>query len=85
VGNSQEHHNPRYEAVTSPLKDIEESGKKGSTKNYAKSPAFQNVGKVEGECGLIETVLLLEYEGLIQAQGQCWKGGKKSQEKDKHN
>jgi hypothetical protein len=85
IGNSQEHHEPRYEAIASPFKDIEKSGKKGSTKNYAKSPAFQHVDKVEGECGLIETMLLLEDEGLIQAKGQGWKGRKKSQQKDKHN
>jgi hypothetical protein len=83
--NSQEHHEPRYETVASPLKNIEEGGKKGSTKNYAQSPAFQHVGKVEGECGLIETMLLLEDEGLIQAKRQGWKSGKKCQEKDKHN
>lgn len=64
-GYAQEHHNPRYEAVASPLKDIEKGGKKGGPECYAKSPAFQHVYKVEGEGHLIKAMLLLEDKGLI--------------------
>ena len=64
-GYPQEHHNPRYKAVASPLKDIEEGGKKGSAECYAKSPAFQHVCKVEGEGHLIKAMLLLEDKSLI--------------------
>jgi hypothetical protein len=62
---SQKHHDPRYEAVASPLEDIEEGRNKGCANNYAKSPAFQYVRKVKGEGGLIKAVLLLEDKSLI--------------------
>lgn len=64
-GHPQEHHNPRYEAVASPLKDIEKGGKEGGAEDYAKSPAFQHVCKVEGEGHLIKAVLFLEDKSLI--------------------
>jgi hypothetical protein len=64
-GTSQKYHDPRYEAVTSPLKDIEECGKSGGTNDYAESPTFQYVCKKQGEGGLVKTVLLLKDEGLI--------------------
>jgi hypothetical protein len=61
----QEHHDPRYEAIASPLKDIEKGGKKGSAEYHAKSPAFQHVRKVEGDGHLIKAMLLLEDKSLI--------------------
>ena len=64
-GYPQEHHDPRYEAVASPLEDIEKGGKKGGAECYAKSPAFQHVCKVEREGHFIETMLLFEDKGLI--------------------
>ncbi len=64
-GYPQEHHDPRYEAVASPLKDIEKGGKKGRAECYAKSPAFQHVDKVEGEGHLIKAMLFLEDKSLI--------------------
>jgi hypothetical protein len=62
---SQKHHDPRYEAVAGPLEDIEKGGKKRGANYYAKSPTFQHVCKVEGECALIKAVLLLEDKSLI--------------------
>jgi hypothetical protein len=74
-GYSQKHHDPRYEAVTGPFKDIEKGRKKGGANNYAKSPAFQHVCKVEGKGGLIKPVPLLKDKSLIQAKRHGWKGG----------
>lgn len=64
-GYPQEHHDPRYEAVASPLKDIEKGGKKGGAERYAKGPAFQHVCKVEGEGHFVKAMLLLEDKSLI--------------------
>lgn len=64
-GYPQKHHDPRYEAVTGPLKDIEKGRKKGGANNNSKSPAFQHVCEVEGKSGLIKTMLLLEDKSLI--------------------
>ena len=61
----QKHHDPRHEAVTGPLEDIEECGKKGGTNNDAECPAFQHVYEVQGGGNLVETVALLEDEGFI--------------------
>ena len=71
-GNLQEHHDPGHEAVTSPLKDVEKGSEKRCAQNNAKGPAFDHVDKVEGECGLIEAMLLLKHEGLIQTERQRW-------------
>ncbi len=65
LGYLQEHHDPRYKAVASPLEDIEKGGKKGGTESHAKSPAFQHVRKIEGDGHFIEPVLLLEDKCLI--------------------
>ena len=64
-GDSQKHHDPRYKTVTGPLEDVKKCGKKGDANNYAKSRAFYQVRKVEGEGGLIKTVLLLKDKSLI--------------------
>jgi len=64
-GYPQEYHDPRYEAVTSPLKDIEKGGKKRGADYYANNPAFQHVCKVEGEGHLVKAMLLLEDKSLI--------------------
>jgi len=84
-GYRQEHHDPGYEAVASPLKDIEKGGKKGGAECYTKSPAFQHVYKVEREGHLIKAMLLLEDKSLIQAKRQGCKVGNKCQEKNKEN
>lgn len=74
----QKHHDPRDEAITSPLKDVEEGSENGGAQNNAKSPAFDHIDKVEGECSLIEAMLLLEHEGLIQTDGQSRECGSES-------
>jgi hypothetical protein len=78
VLNLQKHHNPGHEAITSPLKDVEEGSEKGCTQDNAKGPAFDYVDKVEGECSLIEAMLLLKHEGLIQTERQGRKCGSES-------
>lgn len=75
LGNLQKHHDPGHEAVASPLKDVEEGCEKGCAQNNAKSPAFDHVDKIEGECSLIEAMLFLKYEGLIQTERQSWESG----------
>lgn len=64
-GTLQKHHDPRYEAIASPFKDIEERSKYGGTENNAESPTFQHVNKVQGRGRLVETMFLFEDEGLI--------------------
>ena len=73
--NLQEHHDPGHEAVASPLKDVEKGSEKRCTQNNAKGPAFDHVDKVEGECSLIEAMLLLKHEGLIETERQSWECG----------
>lgn len=64
-GDLQKHHDPGYKTVAGPLNDIQKGRQNGGAQNYTKSPAFQHICKVEGKCGLIETMLFLEDEGLI--------------------
>ena len=64
----QETHQPRNEAVASPLEDPEEARECGLTDHDGKEPSFQHVCDEEPGCGFVEAMTLLEDEGLVDRQ-----------------
>ena len=66
----QEGHEPRHKTITGPFEDGQEDGQEGRSNGKSDEPAFENVGHEHPRGGLVETVLLLEDEGLIDGEGE---------------
>ena len=58
VNHLQERHEPRDETITSPLKDVQETGQERCTNSETNGPALDKISEEEQRCCLVKSMLL---------------------------